>query len=75
LKDPYPHWRWLEIVLYGQEYRIQLITGIALWHTPGKDPVPLCGVLVRCPQDSFEPVAFCCSNTTSTPRQIILWAS
>ena len=75
LKDPETGWRRLEVVLYGQEHRLQCVTGVALWHTPGQDPVLIRWVLVRCPEDSFEPAAFFCSDPTVTPEQIVVWAS
>jgi hypothetical protein len=75
LKDPDTSWRWLEVVLYGQEHRLQFVTGVALWHTPGQDPVPIRWVLVRCPEDNFEPAAFFCSETTATPEQMVVWVS
>jgi hypothetical protein len=75
LKDPATGWRRLEVVLYGQEHRLQYVTGVALWHTPGQDPVRIRWVLVRCPEDSFEPAAFFCSDPTVTPEQIVVWAS
>jgi hypothetical protein len=75
LTDPETHWRELAVILYGQEHRLQVVTGGALWHTPGQDPVPLRWVLVRCPEGSCEPAAFCCSDPTATPKAIIVWAS
>ena len=30
-------------------------------------------VLVRCPENSFEPTAFFCSDPTTTPKQIVGW--
>jgi hypothetical protein len=75
LTDPDTGWRRLAVVLYGQKHLLQLVTGVALWHTPGQDPVPIRWVLVRCPEDSFEPAAFCCSDPTATPEQMIVWAS
>lgn len=75
LTDPLTAWQSLTLSLYGQEHRLEYVTSVCLWHTPGQDPVPIRWVLVRCPQDSFKPRAFCCSDTTTTPGQIILWAS
>lgn len=75
LEDPETQWQELEIVLYGKEQLIEFITGVALWHTPGQDPVPLRWVLVRCPEESFEPSAYFCSDTHVSAKQVILWAS
>ena len=58
LEDPETKWQELELVLYGQQHLLEFITGVSLWHTPGKDPVPLRWVLVRCTEDSFQPIRF-----------------
>jgi hypothetical protein len=75
LEDPETKWQELTIVLYGKEHLLEFITGVSLWHTPGKDPVPLRWVLVRCSEESFEPSAYFCSDTHVSAKQIILWAS
>jgi hypothetical protein len=72
LEDPETDWKMLKVILYGKEHAIQFITGISLWHTPGQDPVALRWVLVYCPDDSFEPAAFFCSDTHMSARQIIV---
>ena len=73
LADPETDWKKLKIMLYGKEHFIEFVTGISLWHTPGQDPVPLRWVLVRCPEDSFEPAAFFCSDTHISAKQIVVW--
>ncbi|MBN2257503.1 MAG: transposase [Anaerolineaceae bacterium] len=73
LEDPQTAWKKLKVVLYGKEHKIEFVTGVSLWHTPGQDPVPLRWVLVRCPEDSFEPSAFFCSNPCVSAKQIIVW--
>ena len=72
LQDPDTDWKTLKLMLYGKEHAIEFISAISLWHTPGQDPVTLRWVLVRCPQDSFEPAAFFCSDTHISARQIIV---
>jgi len=73
LADPETDWKKLKIMLYGKEHFIEFVTGISLWHTPGQDPVPLRWVLVRCPEESFEPAAFFCSDTRISAKQIVVW--
>jgi hypothetical protein len=73
LEDPETVWKKLKLILYGKEHAIEFVTGLSLWHTPGQDPVPLRWVLVRCPEDSFEPAAFFCSDTHVSAKQIVLW--
>jgi hypothetical protein len=75
LEDPETNWQKLKLTLYGKEHLIEFITGVSLWHTPGQDPVPVRWVLVRCPEDSFEPAAFFCSETHISAKQIVIWFS
>jgi hypothetical protein len=72
LEDPGTDWKTLKVTLYGKEHAIEFITGLSLWHTPGQDPVVLRWMLVRCPDDSFEPAAFFCSDTNMSAKQIIV---
>ena len=72
LEDPQSDWKTLKLMLYGKQHLIEFITGISLWHTPGQDPVAIRWVLVRCPQDSFEPAAFFCSDTHISAKRIIV---
>jgi hypothetical protein len=73
LEDPQTNWKKLKVLLYGKEHFIEFISDISLWHTPGQDPVAIRWVLVRCPDDSFEPVAFFCSDANISAKQIIVW--
>jgi len=73
LKDPQTVWKKLKVILYGKEHAIEFVTGVSLWHTPGQAPVSLRWVLVRGPEDSFEPAAFFCSNTRASAKQVIVW--
>jgi hypothetical protein len=73
LEDPQTNWKKLKVILYGKEHFIEFITSRSLWHTPGQDPVAIRWVLVRSPEDSFEPAAFFCSDTHISAQQIIVW--
>ena len=73
LEDPETSWKKLKVTLYGTEHLIEFITSVSLWHTPGQDPILLRWVLVRCPEDSFEPAAFFCSDTHISAKQIVVW--
>jgi len=75
LEDPQTDWKKLKIILYGKEHIIEFITGVSLWHTPGQDPAPLRWVLVRCPDESFDPVAIFCSDLHISAKQIVVWFS
>jgi hypothetical protein len=72
LEDPETDWRKLKVILYGKEHFIEFISGLSLWHTPGQDPVTIRWVLVRCPEDSFDPAAFFCSDPHISVRQILV---
>jgi len=72
LEDPQTNWQTLKVILYGKEHFIEFISGISLWQTPGQDPVAIRWALVRCPEDSFEPVAFFCSDTNLSAQPIIV---
>ena len=72
LEDPETNWQTLKLMLYGKQHLIEFISGTSLWHTPGQEPVALRWVLVRCPQDSFKPAAFFCSDTHISAKQIIV---
>lgn len=74
LTDPKTLWEKLTLTWYsGVEKTVEFVTGTSLWHTPGLDPVPLRWVLVRCPEGSFRPQAYFCSDPTVTPEQILMW--
>jgi hypothetical protein len=74
LADPNTGWEKRTVTWYGGvEKTIEYVTGTALWHTPGLDPVPIRWVLVRCPKGSFKPAAYFCSDPTVTAEQILLW--
>jgi hypothetical protein len=72
LEDPETNWKTLKVILYGKEHAIEFLTGISLWHTPGQDPVAIRWVLARCPDDSFKPAAFFCSDTHISAKQLII---
>lgn len=74
LKDAKTQWQPLSIKWYGGKLReIEIVTGTALWHTPGFDPLPIRWVLVGDPLGKFEPTAFFCTNLLLTPRQILTY--
>jgi hypothetical protein len=72
LEDPETNWKTLKVILYGKEHAIEFLTGISLWHTPGQDPVAIRWVLARCPDDSFKPAAFFCSDTHISAKQLLI---
>ena len=74
LTAPATEWKPVELPGYGGERKpLELATGTALWHHRGKAPVPVRWVLVRCPEQSFKPCAFFCSDLTVSAEQIVHW--
>lgn len=74
LVDPATKWRTQVIDWYGGKQRhIELVSGTALWYTPGCDPLPIRWVLVRDPLGEFKPTAFFATDQAANPTQILDW--
>lgn len=59
---------------FGQKARtIELASGKAVWRHAGKPVVPIRWVLIRDPDNRFEPQALLCTDLTCDPAQIIAW--
>jgi hypothetical protein len=52
---------------------VEVATGTAVWYHAGEPTVPLRWLLVRDPQQQFEPQALLCTDLAATPTQIIGW--
>jgi DDE superfamily endonuclease len=50
---------------------VEYAHGTALWHHGGKPIVPILWVLVRYPDGRREPEAFLCTDTQSSPRDVL----
>ncbi len=74
LTDPKTYWQTMKIPWYGgDEKEIEFVTGACLWYRRSLPPAPIRWVLVRCPEGSFKPEAFFCSDTDVSARQIVTW--
>ena len=74
LTDPATVWRTITIDWYqGKQRTLEIATGLALWYTPGHDPLPLRWVLVRDPAGKMLPAAFFATDLQATPEQILAW--
>ena len=75
LEDPDTAWQTITIPWYDQGKKtIQFVTGTALWHRRGLDPVPIRWVLLRCPDDdNFDPRAYFCFDPNVTALKILAW--
>lgn len=73
--DPATVWTRQRVTWYGGKRRqVDWVSGTALWHTPSqREPLPIRWVLVRDPLEKFKTAAFCCTDLTLTPEQIIAW--
>jgi hypothetical protein len=59
---------------YGKQNRtIEIVSKTALWYSTGLPAVPLRWVLIRDPQEEFQPQALLCTDLAAEPEQIISW--
>jgi DDE superfamily endonuclease len=74
LADPGTRWRRVTVAgWYGRtERRIELVSGTALWHHPGKR-VPIRWLLVRDVAGEFEPQGFLCTDPDANPLDVLRW--
>jgi hypothetical protein len=52
---------------------VEIATGTAVWYHAGKPVVPLRWVLIRDPEQQFEPQALLCTDDTIDAVQIVQW--
>ena len=59
---------------YGSaERRLETCSGQAVWFRSGQTPLPIQWVLLRDPQNEFEPQALLCTDLARAPLCIIQW--
>ncbi len=67
-------WQTLTVPWYdGQTKTLEVATGTALWWPRRVQLLPLRWVLVICPDNSFKPTAFFCSDLSIPPALILTW--
>jgi hypothetical protein len=73
--DPGTVWRSVMVGdWYGKGERVvEVASATAVWYHTGLPPVPMRWVLVRDPQDKFEPQALLCTDLTAEPERILGW--
>jgi hypothetical protein len=79
LLDPNTKWQSLLLRWYGgQEKRLEYVSGVSLWYTPGQAPVPIRWVLTRYEEEDrktgkkkTKAAAFFSSDTSLKPEQIL----
>ena len=74
LLDPTAAWERITAPWYkGKERLLEVASGVALWHTPGKAPLPIRWVLVRDPLGKLDPRAYFTTNLSASSLQILAW--
>ena len=75
LTDPGTVWQQVSVPgWYGTgERRIEITSASAVWHHSGLPVVPVRWVLIRDPENHFEPQALLCTDPARDPTQIVTW--
>jgi hypothetical protein len=74
LDDPTTVWTEQEVAWYGgQRQRVEIATGQCLWYRRGLDPAPIRWVLVRCLEETFDPIPLLCADPAVAAPQIVEW--
>jgi hypothetical protein len=72
--DPQTGWEPLTVPWYGGgTAQIEVATGTARWYRVGTPPVPLRWVLLRDPEQRFDPQALVCTDPDLPVTQLIAW--
>jgi hypothetical protein len=74
-EDPSTTWRTVTVDdWYGKgERALEVASATAVWYHTGLPPVPLRWVLIRDPQEKFEPQALLCTDLAAEPARILSW--
>jgi len=74
LHDPNTVWQKHTLSWYGGTTReMEMATGTALWYQSPIPPVVIRWVLIRDPQDQYEPMALLCTDQQAEAVQIVEW--
>ncbi|TXM96206.1 transposase, partial [Methylobacterium sp. WL64] len=75
LTEPATLWQQVSVPgWYGTgERRIEITSASAVWHHSGLPVVPVRWVLIRDPENHFEPQALLCTDPVRDPTQIVTW--
>jgi DDE superfamily endonuclease len=74
LHDPNTVWQKHTLSWYGGTTReMEMATGTALWYQSPVPPVAIRWVLIRDPQDQYEPMALLCTDQQAEAVQIVEW--
>lgn len=65
-------WQEQEVAWYGGKLRkVLTLTNTALWHVSGNDPVPIRFVIIRDPENAFQPVTLISTDVSMAEQRII----
>ena len=75
LDDPQTPWTKIEVENWygGDQREVEIYSESCVWYKCGHQPVSIRWVLVRDPQDEYEPQAFLSTNSGHPPLQILTW--
>ena len=74
LHDPNTVWQKHTLSWYGGTTReMEMATGTALWYQSPIPPVVIRWVLIRDPQDQYEPMALLCTDQQAEAVQMVEW--
>jgi DDE superfamily endonuclease len=75
LNQQTPAWqRWLVPGWYGEgDGVMEICTQTAVWYHTGLPPVPIRWVLIRDPQQRFDPQALLCTDPTQSALTVVSW--
>jgi hypothetical protein len=74
-REPSTVWKPVAVTeWYGKgERTVEVASATAVWYHTGLPPVPLRWVLIRDPQEKFEPQALLCTDLAAEPARILSW--
>ena len=75
LTDPHTRWQAVTVAGWygGEDRRVEIATGTAVWQHPGLPRVPLRWVLVRDPVGESRAQASLCTDQDAAPADILAW--
>jgi hypothetical protein len=75
LADPKTAWSPINLTEWygGQQRKLEIVSGVAVWYNSGLPPADIRWVLVRDPLGEREPQAFLSTDLTVAPEQILRW--
>ena len=75
LAEDATEWTPLKVAQWYSEgpREIDITTNVAVWYHAGKTPMPIRWMLIRDPQERFQPQALLPTNLNHTAEQIVAW--